>query len=106
MLFLWLLISYSSACLKDAALQGELLTEKKDMESVGRPKQRLESSPSNESLASSGFQEEKSSSDGEEEEEDEEEEEGTYPFLFECRLWYFYSKLCIADVFFLHVSPS
>ncbi|XP_061484479.1 vascular endothelial growth factor receptor 1 isoform X2 [Rhineura floridana] len=55
---------------KDASIQGELMTEEKDVEPISGRKKRLESVPSRESLASSGFQEDKSLSDVEEEEED------------------------------------
>uniref|UniRef100_A0A670I2M7 Vascular endothelial growth factor receptor 1 n=1 Tax=Podarcis muralis TaxID=64176 RepID=A0A670I2M7_PODMU len=58
---------------KDASIQGELVTEEKDVEPIGGKKKRLESVPSRESLASSGFQEDKSLSDVEEEEEDSDE---------------------------------
>ncbi|KAJ6662313.1 hypothetical protein lerEdw1_012477 [Lerista edwardsae] len=53
---------------KDASIQGELMTEEKDIEPISGNKKRLESIPSRESLASSGFEEDKSLSDGEEEE--------------------------------------
>ncbi|XP_042313507.1 vascular endothelial growth factor receptor 1 isoform X1 [Sceloporus undulatus] len=55
---------------KDISIQGELMTEEKDVEPISSIKKRLESIPSRESLASSGFQEDKSLSDVEEEEED------------------------------------
>ncbi|XP_062983074.1 vascular endothelial growth factor receptor 1 [Elgaria multicarinata webbii] len=55
---------------KDASIQGEVMTEEKDVEPVSGKRKRLESIPSRESLASSGFQEDKSLSDVEEEEED------------------------------------
>ncbi|XP_066474944.1 vascular endothelial growth factor receptor 1 [Tiliqua scincoides] len=55
---------------KDASIQGELVTEEKDVEPTSGGEKRLESIPSRESLASSGFQEDKSLSDAEEEEED------------------------------------
>ncbi|XP_053161510.1 vascular endothelial growth factor receptor 1 isoform X2 [Hemicordylus capensis] len=59
---------------KDASIQGELVAEEKDVvEPVSGQKKILESVPSRESLASSGFQEDKSLSDGEEEEEDPDE---------------------------------
>lgn len=45
------------------------MTEEKDAEQISGGKKRLDSIPSRESLASSGFQEDKSLSDGEEEEE-------------------------------------
>lgn len=45
------------------------MAEEKDVEPIGGKKKRLESVPSRESLASSGFQEDKSLSDVEEEEE-------------------------------------
>ncbi|XP_077197901.1 vascular endothelial growth factor receptor 1 [Paroedura picta] len=55
---------------KDLSIQVELMTEEKDVEPVSGKKRRLESVPSSESLASSGFLEDKSLSDMEEEEED------------------------------------
>lgn len=54
---------------KDTSIQVELVTEEKDAEPTGSKKKRLESVPSSESLASSGFLEDKSLSDVEEEEE-------------------------------------
>ncbi|KAL8190951.1 UNVERIFIED_CONTAM: Vascular endothelial growth factor receptor 1, partial [Gekko kuhli] len=55
---------------KDISIQVELMTEEKDVLPIGDKKRRLESIPSSESLASSGFLEDKSLSDVEEEEED------------------------------------
>ncbi|XP_063161799.1 vascular endothelial growth factor receptor 1 [Candoia aspera] len=55
---------------KHGSIQGEPLTEEKDVEAISSKKKRLENVPSRESLASSGFQEDKSLSDVEEEEED------------------------------------
>ncbi|XP_054829736.1 vascular endothelial growth factor receptor 1 [Eublepharis macularius] len=55
---------------KDASIQVELMTGEKDVEPMGGKKRRLDSIPSSESLASSGFLEDKSLSDVEEEEED------------------------------------
>ncbi|XP_062830747.1 vascular endothelial growth factor receptor 1 isoform X1 [Anolis carolinensis] len=55
---------------KDTSIQEELIAEEKEAEPTGSRKKRLESIPSHESLASSGFQEDKSLSDVEEEEED------------------------------------
>uniref|UniRef100_A0ABM5FWT8 receptor protein-tyrosine kinase n=1 Tax=Pogona vitticeps TaxID=103695 RepID=A0ABM5FWT8_9SAUR len=55
---------------KEASVQEELMTEEKDVQPISVRKKRLESVPSRESLASSGFEEDKSLSDVEEEEED------------------------------------